>query len=88
MEVILKPNEKEMETLTKVSEITGVDYNGKEWNEDITIESLINALDDMIYEYHNKEEEIEDLKHDLEENYQPKPFDPYDEYGVSRNDFI
>lgn len=88
MEVILKPNEKEMETLTKVSEITGVDYNGKEWNEDITIESLINALDDMIYEYHNKEEEIEDLKHDLEENFQPKPFDPYKEYGVSEKDFI
>ena len=62
MEMILKPTEKEMETLTKVSEITGVDYDGKEWHQDITANSLIEALRDMIIEYHKLEEELEEQK--------------------------
>jgi len=88
MEVILKPTEKELETLTKVTEITGVDYDGLEWHQDITIESLINALDDMIFEYHNKEDEIRDLKQEIDNNYEPRKIDPYEEYGVSRKDFF
>lgn len=87
MEVILKPTEKELETLSKVSDITGVDYDGKEFHEDITVDSLIRALKDMVYEYHNLEEDLEKLKQDMEDNYEPKKIDPYDEFGVSRKDF-
>lgn len=74
MEIILKPNEKQMEILTKVSEITGVDYDSKEWHQDITIESLLNALSDMLCEYHRLEEKIEENKVDAEEP------DPYKEW--------
>lgn len=62
MEIILKPNEKQMEILSKVSEITNTDYNGLQWNQDITPDSLLEALADMIYEYHNLEEELQDHK--------------------------
>lgn len=61
MKIILKPNEKQMETLSKVSKITGVNYDGLEWDEDITIESLFDALADMVCEYNNKEEQINDM---------------------------
>lgn len=60
MELIIKPNEKEMETLTKVSEITDVDYDGKEWHKELTIKNLFDALSDMVVEYHRLEEKLED----------------------------
>ena len=87
METILKPNEKELETLTKVSEITGVDYDGKEWHQDLTPETLIEALKDMICEYHRIEEELEEHKKHCEEFHEEKKIDPYDYYGVSEKDF-
>lgn len=62
MEMILKPNEKQMKILAKVSKITGVDYDGLEWGKDITPDSLIEALEDMICEYHNLEEKLQDHK--------------------------
>lgn len=73
MEIILKLNEKQMETLTKVSEITGVDYDGLQWNINITPDRLIEALEDMICEYHKKEEELDDLKQNIEDNYEQVP---------------
>ena len=72
MELIIKPNEKELETLTKVSDITGVDYDSKEWNEDITIKSLFDALEDMVCLYHKKEEELQDHKEYCEEYHVQK----------------
>ena len=62
MKIILKPNEKQMETLTKVSKITGVDYDGLEYGKDITHDSLIEALEDMVVEYHRIEEQLQDHK--------------------------
>ena len=70
MKIILEPNEKQMEVLTKVSEITGVDYDGIEWGIDVTPDRLIEALEDMICEYHKKEEDLEDLKQNIEDNYE------------------
>lgn len=87
MEMILKPTEKEMETLAKVSEITGVDYDGKEWHQDITANSLIEALRDMIIEYHKLEEELEEQKEYCEKNHTAKRINYYEEYGISERDF-
>lgn len=87
MKIILKPNEKQMETLSKVSKITGVDYDGLEYGQDITIESLFDALADMICECHNKEEQVDDMIQDINDNYEPRKINPYDEYGVSEKDF-
>lgn len=79
--------------LKKASDITLVDYDIK-WfdaeNSDGYIDSdgLLSMIEDLILEYNHKEEELEDLKQDLEDNYQPRKIDPYEEYGVSRNDFF
>jgi hypothetical protein len=45
-------------------------------------------IEDLIREIHNKEEEIEELKNDIENNYEPRRPDPYDEFGVSKYDFL
>lgn len=74
MKIILKPNEKQMETLAKVSQITGVDYDGLEYGKDITIDSLLNALADMVVEYHKLEEKIEDYEENKSYVCEPDPF--------------
>ena len=76
----------DLEKIKEISEVTGVDYELK--GNLVPVDSLIYALKDMLYEYHNKQEEIDDLKQEIEDNYQPRKIDPYEEYGVSRNDFF
>lgn len=77
--------DEDLEKIKEISEVTGVDYELK--GNLVPVDSLIYALKDMLYEYHNKEEELEDLHQDIEDNYEPKKIDPYEEYGVSRHDF-
>lgn len=67
----------------KVGEITGVDYTGM-----LNVEDIENIIKDLITEYNVLKEQIEDIKQDRDNNYTPKHIDPYEEYGVSRNDFI
>lgn len=75
----------DLERMKKVSEITGVDYEitGKF----VPVDSLSAALFDLLCEYNNKVDELEELKSDLNEHYTLKREDLYEEYGVSRNDF-
>ena len=87
MEIILKPNEKQMETLAEVSKITGVDYDGLQWDQDITPNSLLEALADMVYEYHNLEEEFSEAKEHCLEYHTEKSVDHYEEYGISEKEF-
>lgn len=79
-------SDKDLEKIKKISDITGTDYELK--GNLVPVDSLIYALLDMLTEYTNKQEEIEDLKQDIEDNYEPKKIDPYEECGISRNDFI
>lgn len=76
----------DLERMKKVSEITGVDYEitGKF----VPVDSLSAALFDLLCEYNNKVDELEEVKCDLNENYTLKRIDEYDMYGVSRNDFV
>ena len=81
------------EILEKASDITLVDYGIKWFDAEnyegyIDSEGLLSMIEDLTVEYHRKEEEIEELKQDIEDNYEPKKIDPYDYYGVSRNDFF
>lgn len=81
-----KLDDEDLKKLEEISEVTGVDYE-LEGNL-VPVDSLIYALKDMLFEYHNKEEELEELHQDIEDNYEPRKIDPYEEYGISRNDFI
>ena len=81
------------EILKNASDITLVDYDIKWFDAEnfagqIDSDGLLSMIEDLIVEYHRKEEQLEDLKQDLEDNYVPRRIDPYEEYGVSRNDFF
>lgn len=47
---------------------------------ELDIDDLINGFEEVL-------RENEELKRKLEEDYQPKPVDLYEEYGLSENDF-
>ena len=65
----LKLDKKDLEIVKKVSDITNTDYEleGNMFPEN----SIIIAFEDLIERYGHLEEELEDLKQDLHDNYRP-----------------
>ena len=54
-------------------------------NDLVLVEDLLNAVDNLIYEKHCLEEEIEDIKQDMQDNYRPIPYST--QVGISDRDF-
>ena len=50
-----------------------------------TLDDLIGIIDELTWNYDHLEEEFENYKQMINDNY--KPIDPYSMYGVSANDF-
>lgn len=61
--------------------ILGYGINTISLNED----DLIDMLDEIVQECEHLEEELEDLKQNIEENYRPIPV--AEQYGISERDF-
>lgn len=55
----------------RVSSLTMTDY-GKRGNE-VSVNSLISMIEDLLGEYGRLEEELEDTINDMESNYKPIP---------------
>lgn len=51
----------------------------------ISVEELLGVIEDLYFEKEHLEEELQDLKQDIEDNY--KPISPYEMYGISERDF-
>lgn len=83
--IFYKMNDKENAMMKEIVEITSTDYEIR--GDFIPVDSLIGALYELLYQYHGIQEELENLKRDVDENYEVKNFDPYKEYGVSEHDF-
>lgn len=78
--------DRDLERMKRVSDITGVDYEIT--GRFVPVDNIVSALFDLLCEYSNKEDELEDLKSDLDEHYTLKHVDEYEEYGISSRDFI
>lgn len=72
----------EEKTLKSISDITKTIYTNP-----ISEDDAISIIEELVSEIEHKEEEISGLQNDIENNYEEKNFDPYEEYGVSRKDF-
>lgn len=67
------------EATSKVKEtFNGVDF--------VSLEEFMDKFEDLVYELASKEEEINDLKLDMESNYKKIDAD-CDFYGMNENDF-
>lgn len=77
--------EKEIQMMQEVSDITLTDYevNGRF----VPVSKLMSAIEDLLVELHKKEEDISDLQNDIENNYEEKSINPYEEYGLKESDF-
>lgn len=65
--------------LKRISEITMTRYDDK-------LEDIESMIEDLVYYYHQLEEEFDDYKEYVKENYNMKS--PYEIYGISKEDFI
>lgn len=81
------------ELYQRISELTGVDYEGVVVNEDefyIEEENIKIMFKDLLWERDRTEERLKDeLEHEIQDkrdNY--KPLSPYEMYGVSERDFF
>jgi hypothetical protein len=67
----IEVSNKEMERFKEISDITLGDYEFK--GNFVPVVSLLAMIDDLLLELHNKEEQIEDIKQDIQDNYKRIP---------------
>lgn len=91
---MLQVNEENYKILKKVEVITSTDCDSdivwmdkKNKRGYIFPDALYSMIEELLYEYDLLQEKLEDTIDDRNENYQPIPFNPYDEYGISESDF-
>lgn len=78
-------DEKEIEQIKRIEEITDVDY--EIIGNYIPLDSFVCMTKDMLYEYNRLKEKLEDMEKDMNDNYEPIHYDPYEYRGVSVHDF-
>lgn len=71
------------EIIRKVESITMTNYNATDM---VSLDKILDMLNDMIVEYNRLEEEKEDLENDLENNYQR--IEQKDQYEIYNRDFV
>lgn len=81
-----KLEEKEIDKIKEIESITYTDYEIE--NDMIKTYALVNIIEDLLCAYHELEEEKEDLEKKMQEDYNPKIENFYEEYGISERDFL
>lgn len=54
-------------------------------NEDISVDDLVDKIEDLVFELDSVKEEFEDYKQMIADNYEPRS--KYKEYGINEEDF-
>lgn len=80
----IEVSNKEMERFKEISDITVTDYEFK--GNFVPVVSLLAMVEDLLLELHNKEEQIEDIKQDIQDNY--RRISVSEQVCVSDKDFI
>lgn len=75
----------ERNKMQEVSDITLTDY--EVMGKTIPVEKLMAAIEDLLVELHREQEKVADLESDIDNYYELKKTDPYEEYGLKESDF-
>ena len=67
----IEVSNEEMERFKEISDITVTDYEIK--GNFVPVVSLLTMIDDLLLELHEREEQIEDIKQDIQDNYKRIP---------------
>lgn len=81
-----KLSSSEYNALKKVEDITCSDYEIV--GNFIPVDMLIGVIEDLLVEIDRLEEEKKDREQDIENNYELKETNFYEEYGISEEDFF
>lgn len=81
-----KLNNGDMKVYNQVVEHTCTDYDLT--GNFLPVENMFSMVEDLLNEIHNLEEKLIDITQEVEENYELKKTDLYQEYGVSERDFM
>lgn len=76
----------EYRTIMKIQELTNTDY--EVLGNLIPVDSLMSCIDELLTEVERLQGKVKDLEDDIEQNYEVKRINPYEEYGVSERDFV
>lgn len=85
------------ELYQKICELTNIDYDVFAMDKEkervmLSSDVIKDMLEDLCIKVDELQEHIEDIneehKAEIENNYVPRHIDPYEEFGVSRNDFV
>jgi len=63
----IEVSDKEMERFKEISDITVTDYEFK--GNFVPVVSLVAMVEDLLMTIHEREEQIEDIKQDIQDNY-------------------
>lgn len=69
MKISYKLDEKELDLIKRAEKITCYDYNRKD--DLISADKFIDIIEDLLFEIEHLEEEFDDFKQDVEDNYRP-----------------
>lgn len=72
-------------TIKKVEELTCTDYD--RLGNFMPVESLMSCIDDLLTEIEKLQEKVKEKENDIENYYELKNVNPFEEYGVSERDF-
>ena len=76
---MIKLKDYDLRLLERVSEKLSLQIDIKEIENEFYIKNddLLSVVDELYDEVGHLEERIEDIERDMQENYEPKKFDPY-----------
>lgn len=77
-----------LKLIKEASDTVGTDYTTDIDSDDyIEVSDLLELIEELNYAVKHVQEEFDDFKNEVEEDYVPRYKDEYELYGVSRNDF-
>ena len=77
-----------LKLIKEASNTVGTDYTTDIDADDyIEVDDLLELIEELNYAVKHVQEEFDDFKNEVEEDYVPRYKDKYELYGVSRNDF-
>ena len=77
-----------LKLIKEASNTVGTDYTTDIDADDyIEVDDLLELIEELNYAVKHVQEEFDDFKNEVEEDYVPRYKDEYELYGVSRNDF-
>ena len=73
-------------SIKMAEKLTNTDY--ERVDDLMPVDSFVSMVDELLTEIEKLQEKVEELEYDIDNNYELKRINPYEEYGVRECDFL